>query len=214
MTRLVLASASPARRSVLRAAGIEPVVRVSDVDEDAVAAALPAGTGPREVVVELARAKARAVAATFGEATVEGDSDLVVVGCDSMLLIDGELQGKPHTPEVALARWQAMAGHFADLVTGHCVLRLRDGTVVAEAIDCSATTVHFGKPDPAELDAYIATGEPLQVAGAFTLDGLGGWFVDRIDGDPSSVVGIGLPLLRRLLQEVGVGVAQLWADRT
>ncbi|WP_327148266.1 Maf family protein [Nocardia sp. NBC_01329] len=213
MTRLVLASASPARRSVLRAAGIDPVVRVSDVDEDAVAAALPAGTGPREVVVELARAKARAVAATLSDGAIEGDPDLVVVGCDSMLLIDGELQGKPHTPEVALARWQAMAGHFADLVTGHCVLRLRDGAVTAEATDCSATTVHFGKPDPAELDAYIATGEPLQVAGAFTLDGLGGWFVDRIDGDPSSVVGIGLPLLRRLLQEVGVGVAQLWTDR-
>lgn len=212
MTRLVLASASPARRSVLRAAGIEPIVRVSEVDEDAVAAALPAGTGPREVVVELARAKARAVASTLsGEAP---DPDLVVVGCDSMLLIDGELQGKPHTPEVALARWQAMAGHFADLVTGHCVLRVRDGVVTTEAIDCSATTVHFGKPDPVELDAYIATGEPLQVAGAFTLDGLGGWFVDRIDGDPSSVVGIGLPLLRRLLQEVGVGIAQLWADRT
>ncbi|MGW5386800.1 Maf family protein [Nocardia sp. NPDC003963] len=214
MTRLVLASASPARRSVLRAAGIEPVVRVSDVDEDAVAAALPADTGPQEVVVELARAKARAVAATLTGGTAEGESDLVVVGCDSMLLIDGELQGKPHTPEVALARWQAMAGHFADLVTGHCVLRLRDGAVTAEAVDCSATTVHFGKPDPAELDAYIATGEPLQVAGAFTLDGLGGWFVDRIDGDPSSVVGIGLPLLRRLLQEVGVGVAQLWTDRS
>ncbi|MGA6208289.1 Maf family protein [Nocardia testacea] len=212
MTRLVLASASPARRSVLRAAGIEPLVRVSDVDEDAVAAALPAGTGPREVVVELARAKARAVASTLAD-NAPGP-DLVVVGCDSMLLIDGRLQGKPHTPEVALARWQAMAGHFADLVTGHCVLRVRDGVVTAEAIDCSATTVHFGKPDPAELDAYIATGEPLQVAGAFTLDGLGGWFVDRIDGDPSSVVGIGLPLLRRLLQEVGVGVAQLWADPT
>ncbi|MGW6336780.1 Maf family protein [Nocardia rhamnosiphila] len=212
MTRLVLASASPARRSVLRAAGIEPIVRVSDVDEDAVAAALPADTGPREVVVELARAKARAVASTLADDAP--DPDLVVVGCDSMLLIDGALQGKPHTPEVALARWQAMAGHFADLVTGHCVLRVRDGVVTAEAIDCSATTVHFGKPDPAELDAYIATGEPLQVAGAFTLDGLGGWFVDRIDGDPSSVVGIGLPLLRRLLQDVGVGVAQLWADRT
>ncbi|MEU4839922.1 Maf family protein [Nocardia testacea] len=212
MTRLVLASASPARRSVLRAAGIEPLVRVSDVDEDAVAAALPAGTGPREVVVELARAKARAVASTLADDAP--GPDLVVVGCDSMLLIDGRLQGKPHTPEVALARWQAMAGHFADLVTGHCVLRVRDGVVTAEAIDCSATTVHFGKPDPAELDAYIATGEPLQVAGAFTLDGLGGWFVDRIDGDPSSVVGIGLPLLRRLLQEVGVGVAQLWADHT
>lgn len=212
MTRLVLASASPARRSVLRAAGIEPLVRVSDVDEDAVAAALPAGTGPREVVVELARAKAHAVASSLADDAP--GPDLVVVGCDSMLLIDGRLQGKPHTPEVALARWQAMAGHFADLVTGHCVLRVRDGIVTAEAIDCSATTVHFGKPDPAELDAYIATGEPLQVAGAFTLDGLGGWFVDRIDGDPSSVVGIGLPLLRRLLQEVGVGVAQLWADHT
>ncbi|MEU4313386.1 nucleoside triphosphate pyrophosphatase [Nocardia sp. NPDC024068] len=211
MTRLVLASASPARRSVLRAAGIEPVVRVSDVDEDAVAAALPADTGPREIVVELARAKAQAVAATLiGEIASLGN-DLVVVGCDSMLLIDGELQGKPHTPEVARARWQAMAGHYADLVTGHCVLRLRDGTVIAEVTDCSATTVHFGTPDPAELDSYIATGEPLQVAGAFTLDGLGGWFVDRIDGDPSSVVGIGLPLLRRLLQKVGVGIAQLWA---
>ena len=209
MTRLVLASASPARRSVLRAAGIEPIVRVSDVDEDAVAAALPAGTGPREIAVELARAKARAVAATLA---VDGSADLVVVGCDSMLLIDGELQGKPHTAEVAQARWQAMAGNNADLLTGHCVLRLVSGAVTAEALDCSATTVHFGKPDPAELDAYIATGEPLQVAGAFTLDGLGGWFVDRIEGDPSSVVGIGLPLLRRLLQEVGVGIDRLWAD--
>ncbi|WP_280417835.1 Maf family protein [Nocardia carnea] len=209
MTRLVLASASPARRSVLRAAGIEPIVRVSDVDEDAVAAALPAGTGPREIVVELARAKARAVAATLAG---DGSADLVVVGCDSMLLIDGELQGKPHTAEVAQARWQAMAGNNADLLTGHCVLRLVSGGVTAEALDCSATTVHFGKPDPAELDAYIATGEPLQVAGAFTLDGLGGWFVDRIEGDPSSVVGIGLPLLRRLLQEVGVGIDRLWAD--
>ncbi|MEU1985345.1 nucleoside triphosphate pyrophosphatase [Nocardia sp. NPDC019395] len=211
MTRLVLASASPARRSVLRAAGIEPLVRISDVDEDAVAAALPADTGPHQIVVELARAKARTVAAALAGEKPGPDDDLVVVGCDSMLLIDGVLQGKPHTPEVAQERWQAMAGHYADLVTGHCVLRLRAGTVTAEAVDCSATTVHFGKPDPAELDAYIATGEPLRVAGAFTLDGLGGWFVDRIDGDPSSVVGIGLPLLRRLLQEVGVGIAQLWA---
>lgn len=212
MTRLVLASASPARRSVLRAAGIEPIVRVSDVDEDAVAAALPADTGPRRIVVELARAKARTVAATLTGGGSGPDEDFVVVGCDSMLLIGDELQGKPHTAEVARTRWQAMAGNNADLLTGHCVLRLRSGAVTAEAVDCSATTVHFGKPDPAELDAYIATGEPLQVAGAFTLDGLGGWFVDRIDGDPSSVVGIGLPLLRGLLQEVGVGIDRLWAD--
>ncbi|MGV9820460.1 nucleoside triphosphate pyrophosphatase [Nocardia xishanensis] len=205
-TTLILASASPTRREVLRSAGIDPVVRVSDVDEDAVAAALPAGTAPQTVVVELARAKAAAVAATVPEFA----ADCVVVGCDSMLLVDGVLQGKPHTPEVARARWADMAGRSADLITGHCVLRMRGGEIVAEAVDCSATTVHFAKPDPGELDAYIATGEPLQVAGAFTLDGLGGWFVDRIDGDPSSVIGIGLPLLRRLLGDVGVGIAQLW----
>lgn len=206
MTRLVLASASPARRAVLRSAGIEPVVRISDVDEDAVAAALPPGTAPEVVVVELARAKARSVAATIPDFA----ADCVVVGCDSMLLVDGELQGKPHTPEVARARWSEMAGRSADLITGHCVLRMRDGEIIAQSVDCSSTTVHFAKPEPEELDAYIATGEPLQVAGAFTLDGMGGWFVDRIDGDPSSVIGIGLPLLRRLLGDIGVGIAQLW----
>ncbi|WP_280404412.1 nucleoside triphosphate pyrophosphatase [Nocardia brasiliensis] len=208
MTAFVLASASPARREVLRSAGIDPVVRVSAVDEDAVAAALPAGTAPQVVVVELAKAKALAVAATIPELS----ADCVVVGCDSMLLVDGELQGKPHTAAVARARWGEMAGRSADLVTGHCVLRLRDGECTAEALDCSSTTVHFGKPEPDELDAYIATGEPLQVAGAFTLDGLGGWFIDRIEGDPSSVIGIGLPLLRRLLGDVGVAVTQLWGD--
>ncbi|MBF6337511.1 septum formation inhibitor Maf [Nocardia abscessus] len=206
MTRLILASASPARREVLRSAGIDPIVRVSAVDEDAVAAALPEGTPPQTVVVELARAKAAAVAADIPELA----ADCVVVACDSMLLVDGELQGKPHTPEVARARWGDMAGRSADLVTGHCVLRMRDGQITAEAVDCSSTTVHFAKPEPDELDAYIATGEPLQVAGAFTLDGLGGWFVDRIDGDPSSVIGIGLPLLRRLLGDIGIGVTQLW----
>ncbi|MFR9753492.1 nucleoside triphosphate pyrophosphatase [Nocardia sp. 004] len=206
MTRLVLASASPARREVLRSAGIDPVVRVSEVDEDAVAAALPADTAAQQVVVELARAKATAVIANLHEFS----HDCVVVACDSMLLLDGELQGKPHTPEIARARWGDMAGRSADLVTGHCVVRLQDHQVTAEAVDYSSTTVHFAKPEPDELDAYIATGEPLRVAGAFTLDGLGGWFVDRIDGDPSSVIGIGLPLLRRLLGKVGIGITQLW----
>ncbi|WP_067448003.1 nucleoside triphosphate pyrophosphatase [Nocardia alba] len=208
MTRLVLASASPARLRILRTAGIDPVVRVSGVDEDAVSAALPAGTSSHDVVVALARAKAADVAASIPEF----DADCVVVGCDSMLLVDGQLQGKPHTPEVARERWAAMAGRDADLVTGHCVLRLRDGAIVAESAECSSTTVYFAKPTPAELDTYIASGEPLKVAGAFTLDGLGGWFVDRIEGDPSSVIGIGLPLLRRLLEDVGVGVTQLWRD--
>ncbi|NKY86431.1 nucleoside triphosphate pyrophosphatase [Nocardia veterana] len=230
MTGFVLGSASPARLQVLRSAGLDPVVRISDVDEDAIAAALPADTPPAGVVTALAEAKARTVAAALSADAAAADrnpaapdlqgvlaapasrliDDCVVVGCDSMLLVDGVLQGKPHTPEVARARWAEMAGRSADLLTGHCVLRLRDGAIVADARDCSTTTVHFAEPEPAELDAYIATGEPLQVAGAFTLDGMGGWFVDRIDGDPSSVIGIGLPLLRRLLGEVGVGIAQLW----
>ncbi|MBF6334034.1 nucleoside triphosphate pyrophosphatase [Nocardia transvalensis] len=210
MTGFVLASASPARLQVLRSAGLEPLVRVSDVDEDAVAAALPAGTPPEGVVVALARAKAEAVAAELISYGAEITADCVLVGCDSMLLVDGVLQGKPRTPEVARARWAAMAGRSADLLTGHCVLRLREGRIVNRADDCSCTTVHFAKPEPEDLEAYLATGEPLEVAGAFTLDGRGGWFVDRIDGDPSSVIGIGLPLLRRLLGDVGVSVAQLW----
>ncbi|QLY32051.1 Maf family protein [Nocardia huaxiensis] len=213
MTIFVLGSQSPARLGVLRNAGVEPVVVVSHVDEDAVAAALPAGTTPDRVVVELARAKALEVAEQLAaDSGAAAYADSVVVGCDSMLLVDGVLQGKPQTAEVARARWGQMAGRSADLLTGHCVLRVRDGAVVAESSDCSSTTVHFAKPEPDELDAYIATAEPLQVAGAFTLDGRGGWFVDRIDGDPSSVIGIGLPLVRRLLADVGVGIAQLWGD--
>jgi septum formation protein len=216
VTSFVLGSSSPARLAVLRAAGLDPLVRVSAVDEDAVAAALPTGTPPQGVVVALARAKAEAVAtALVAENAVSPAgapiaADGVVVGCDSMLLVDGVLQGKPLTAEVARSRWAVLAGRSADLLTGHCVLRMREGRVVVSAQECSRTTVHFAKPEPEELDAYIATGEPLQVAGAFTLDGRGGWFVDRIDGDPSSVIGIGLPLVRRLLRDVGVAVAHLW----
>ncbi|MBJ8338442.1 septum formation inhibitor Maf [Antrihabitans sp. YC3-6] len=220
MTTFILASASPARLKVLRAAGLEPVVRVSDVDEDAVAAALPAGTTPEGVVVALAQAKARTVAAELsagldGVCWLDGADafDSVLVGCDSMLHIASELQGKPLTVEVARQRWATMAGRSGELLTGHCVLRLRDGKVVAAASGCTTTTVHFGSPTDADLTAYLASGEPLQVAGAFTLDGLGGWFVEKIDGDPSSVIGIGLPLVRRLLSEVGVSISDLWDRR-
>lgn len=204
--RFVLASASPARLSVLRSAGVEPVVIVSDVDEEALIDELGSEAGPEHVVTELARAKAHDVLPRLGGA----DSDTVVVGCDSMLLIDGELQGKPGTVDVARARWKAMAGRHATLLTGHCVLRTEGGKVVEETAECSGTVVHFSTPSDADLEAYLASGEPLQVAGSFTLDSLGGWFVDRIDGDPSSVIGIGLPLVRRLLGTVGVGIAELW----
>lgn len=207
MTRLVLASASPARRTVLRKAGIEPYVHVSGVDEDAIQAALGPRATPQHVVTELARAKAAAVLPALPADIV---ADAVVIGCDSMLLIDGELQGKPHHADVARARWRSMAGRSGTLLTGHCVLRVRDGAQVAEAAADSATVVHFGTPSGDDLEAYLDSGEPMQVAGAFTLDGLGGWFIDRIEGDPSSVIGIGLPLVRRLLGEVGVGIAELW----
>ncbi|MGW0017790.1 Maf family protein [Rhodococcus sp. NPDC003382] len=208
MTRLVLASASPARLSVLRAAGVEPLVLVSGVDEDAIVASLGPDTAPEVVVTELARAKAADVVPRLSG---DGVDDAVVVGCDSMLHIDGRLQGKPGTAEVARARWRSMAGRSADLLTGHSLLRVRDGEIVAEASAHSGTTVYFGTPTDDELEAYLASGEPLQVAGAFTLDSLGGWFIERLEGDPSSVIGIGLPLVRRLLGEVGVSVADLWS---
>jgi septum formation protein len=203
--RFVLASASPARLTVLRAAGIEPSVVVSGVDEDAVMASLPDPT-PAELVTELSTAKADVVA----EVVKATHSDAVVVGCDSMLSIGGEMVGKPGTVEVARKRWQVMAGHTGELLTGHTVIRVQNGAVTQRARASQTTTVRFAEPSEAELEAYFATGEPLAVAGAFTLDGLGGWFVEGIDGDPSSVVGISLPLTRRLLAQVGVSVTDLW----
>ncbi|AHI01325.1 Maf family protein [Kutzneria viridogrisea] len=204
--RLVLGSASPARLSVLRSAGVEPLVRVSGVDEDAVAATLTDPT-PAELVSALAAAKAQAVVTALA-----GDlAEAVVIGCDSMLaMADGEVVGKPKDSEQARARWARMAGTTGELLTGHAVRRIAGGEVVASADGAQTTRVRFGHPTEQDLDAYLASEEPLAVAGAFTLDGLGGWFVEGIDGDPSSVIGISLPLTRRLLAEVGVSVAELW----
>ena len=198
--RLILASQSPARLSVLRSAGVEPVVRVSGVDEDALIASLDNPT-PEETVVVLSAAKAEAI---------EHDDECVVVGCDSMLLFEGELVGKPGTPEVALERWRRVAGKSGVLITGHTVLRVSAGEIVGRASAAESTTVRFGTPSEEELEAYIATGEPLHVAGGFTIDGRGGWFIDGIDGDHTSVIGISLPLTRRLLSQVGVSVSALW----
>jgi len=203
--RVVLASASPARRALLRAAGVEPLVEVAGIDEDALLAGLP-GRDPAEQVTALATAKAATVADRLAAAL----PDAVVIGCDSMLHIGGELVGKPGEPGRARARWQAMAGRSGELVTGHCVLRLRGHAVTATASGAAATTVRLGTPSPAELEAYIGTGEPLAVAGAFTLDGYGSWFVEGIDGDPSNVIGLSLPLVRRLLAAVDVCVTDLW----
>jgi septum formation protein len=207
MTRVVLGSASAGRLRVLRSAGIDPLVAVSGVDEDAIIERLGCDADPESVVNTLAEAKAAAVCR---ELDGHVSADCVVIGCDSMLFIDGRLSGKPGTPEETRRRWQTMAGREGKLFTGHCLLRVRDGAVGARAIDAAVTTVRFGMPTEAELDAYIDSGEPLGVAGAFTLDGLGGWFVDGVDGDPSNVVGLGLAVTRRLFQSVGLSIVDLW----
>ena len=271
---LILASQSSGRLATLRAAGVEPIVRVSDVDEPAVLAALarerraagsPGPSGAQQVQA-LARAKALAVADTFkadppkpgpvepgpveasalkvgpaGAGTPKADpleassrgvvrpgsggrdaderagkrdaaamsAGAFVVGCDSMLEIDGRVVGKPGDPETAVERWRSMRGATGILHTGHTLVRLPDG---ATAEGVSSTVVHFARPSDAEIEAYVATGEPLWCAGAFTIDGLGGAFVEGVEGDPHGVVGLSLPLLRRLVIELGGSWTDLWAQ--
>ena len=199
MTAIVLASASPARLAVLRAAGLEPEVVVSGVDETAFSAGPPA-----ELAGQLAQAKAAAVAADLPDRL----AGALVIGCDSLLDLDGRALGKPASGAEAAARWREMAGRTGTLVTGHCVINAATGQ---QAAAVAATAVRFGTPSEREIAAYVASGEPLAVAGAFTLDGRGGWFVDGIDGDHGNVLGISLPLLRRLLADLGFGVTELWA---
>ena len=208
---LLLASQSPARLATLRAAGISPLVRVSGVDEDAVLARAQADAdgslAPHEAVLALARAKAEAVAAV-----AEHDADLLLA-CDSMLEIDGAVVGKPHDPAVATHRWRTMRGRSGVLHTGHWLLDTRpaaeDGTGRSLGATAS-TTVRFADLTDEEIDAYVATGEPLSVAGGFTVDGLGGAFVTATDGDYHNVVGLSLPLLRTLVAELGVAWPRLW----
>ncbi|MDQ3274654.1 MAG: Maf-like protein [Actinomycetota bacterium] len=196
--RLVLASASPARLATLRRAGIEPEVVVSGVDESYV----EGSSSAVEAALELARRKAGAVADRLGPPAA------VVIGCDSVLELDGQVHGKPADADEAVARWRRMRGRFGVLHTGHWVLDTDTGLSVSAT---ASTTVWFAEVDDDEITAYVATGEPLQVAGAFTVDGLGGAFVTGIEGDHHNVVGISLPLLRRLLADLGVRWIDLWA---
>lgn len=195
--RLVLASQSPARLGLLRNAGLAPEVIVSGVDEDAITAPTPA-----ELARVLAEAKAAAVAARAEAAGA------LVVGCDSVLELDGQALGKPADAEDATARWKAMRGRSGVLRTGHCVTDTATGRSVSAT---ASTTVRFGEPTDAEIAAYVASGEPLHVAGAFTLDGRSAPFVEGIDGDHGNVIGLSLPLLRALLAELGISITDLWA---
>lgn len=194
MVRMVLASQSPARLATLRAAGIEPEVVVSGVDESQVRTHDPAN-----LAAALAQLKCRAVAAGVD------DPDALVVGCDSVLAFEGEILGKPGDADTARARWRRMRGRSGVLHSGHCVRRGE-----REVVDSASTVVHFADVSDAEIDAYVATGEPLHVAGAFTIDGLGGAFVRGIEGDHHCVVGISLPLLRDLVADLGVTWTDLW----
>lgn len=189
----MLASASPARLRLLTDAGLRPEVIVSGVCEDDV-------TGPPvDMVRALAVRKARAVAASL--------QDALVIGCDSLLELDGAALGKPSSAPEAVARWRSMRGRSGTLLTGHCVIDTGSGR---EAVDVCATLVRFGQPTDAEIDAYVATGEPLAVAGAFTLDGRSSAFLDGIDGDAGNVIGLSLPLLRSLLARLDISLVDQW----
>lgn len=228
--RFVLASASTGRRRVLENAGLDVQVQVSDVDEDAVLAKFAAESDPSHVVCALARAKANAVAQRIGP------DPALVLGCDSMLFVDGHLAGKPHTAQVALERWKQQSGGVSILYTGHCLIltsgaehgESRPETLCApptkftsalfescedgqrQITAASFANIHFAQLSQEEGVAYVASKEPLEVAGAFTIDRLGGPFIDHIEGDPHGVVGVSLPLVRRMAKHLGIFWPDLW----
>jgi septum formation protein len=209
--RLYLASTSPARLWLLRNAGIEPVVVPSQVDEPLAVAAAEAEHGTLEashMVQLLAKAKAEAIiGAEVDGAPIDG----IIVGGDSVFEVDGVVYGKPHHPEIAAERWHRQRGRTGLLHSGHWVIDHRGGEVRGAAGAVAEASVSFvGDMTDAEIEAYVASGEPLQVAGAFTIDSLGGPFIERIDGDPSTVVGMSLPTLRRLIRSLGVEWTELW----
>ena len=218
MTRLILASQSPARTKLLSNAGIAHEVLVSDVDEDAVQTRYGV-TDPHDTALLLARAKAEAVASL-----PEADGALVI-GCDSVFEFDGEAHGKPYTAEVAKERMLRMSGSMGVLHTGHWLVDCRDTNGSDNSEDgndggaagsgatlgsVSSAEVHFMEMSEAESDTYIATGEPLQCAGSFTIDGYGGAFIRKVDGDPHTVVGLSISTLRALLGQARVNVTELW----
>lgn len=216
---LVLASQSPARRRILQEAGITPIIKVSQVDEDSILDRIP-DASPAEKVCALAEAKGRAVASAICagqfppyEAALPED-ECVLVACDSMLEASGELLGKPHNPQVALARVKALSKAHTTLWSGHYLADMRcdkDGwQVLREDTRPSSTDIHFGSINDEEARAYVASGEPLEVAGSFTIDGLGGAFIEAIEGDHHNVIGISLPLIRTMMADMGLQWVNLW----
>lgn len=194
LPKFVLASASPARRRLLQNAGIEPVVCISDFDESQVQL-----SDPIALVETLAQHKAQAVAHQFNPA--------LVLGCDSVLSVQGEIHGKPASPEEAIARWQMMRGNVGILYTGHALIDTSSDKIL---VRCGTTKVYFADVSDRAIAAYIATGEPLQCAGCFALEGRGGLFVEKLEGCHSNVIGLSLPLLRQMLTDLGYEITDFW----
>lgn len=207
MTRLVLASSSPARLSLLKAAGIDPEVVTPTADEQALSERFQQSNplaSTSELVQYLADVKAKSVIEdqkTYGA---------LVLGGDSALEFQGAALGKPHLPEVAIERWKQLRGKFGVLHSGHCLIDNRDPAAVKVVSKTSSTKVYFANITDDEIEAYVATNEPLKVAGAFTIDGIGGAFIERIEGDAHTVVGLSLGVLRELTRELGVEYTSLW----
>ncbi len=192
----VLASASPARKRLLQSIGIEPIVRPSDFDESQVQL-----TDPLTLVEELALGKANVIAPQFA------NTQTLVMGCDSVLAIQGEIYGKPETPEIAIARWQTMRGQIGQLYTGHALIDMQQQRTVVQT---GITQVYFADVCDREIEAYVATGEPLKCAGCFALEGKGGAFVEKIDGCHTNVIGLSLPLLRHMMMQLGHQITDFW----
>ena len=192
--KFVLASASPARRRLLQNAGIEPIVRVSDFDESQSKL-----SDPKQLVNTLAQSKAEVVAAEFESA--------LIMGCDSVLFVNGEIYGKPVDAAEAIARWQKMRGQIGELYTGHALIDLSQNQTL---LRCQVTRVYFAQISDRAIEAYVATGEPLKCAGGFALEGRGGLFVEKLEGCHSNVIGLSLPLLRQMLADLGYDVIDFW----
>ena len=198
---LILASASPARLLLLENAGFTPIVCRSNFDESQIQL-----SDPSELVQTLARCKAEVVAQQFMTPDSE-HSPLLLLGCDSVLALNGEIYGKPETPEVAIARWQTMRGSVGELYTGHALMDVTKGNSL---VRCQVTKVHFAPASDRQIESYVATGEPLNCAGCFAIDGRGGLFVEKLEGCHSNVIGLSLPLLRQMISDLGYDVADFW----
>jgi septum formation protein len=196
--RFILASASTARRRLLQSVGIEAIVQPSYFDEDSIQV-----RSPGDLVQALAKAKAESVVRDLADL----GGPTLVLGCDSVLAIDGEIYGKPADAQAAIDRWRSMRGRVGQLFTGHVLI---DYASRRQVVRCGVTAVHFAPVSDGEIDAYVATGEPLNCAGCFALEGKGGLFVEKLEGCHTNVIGLSLPLLRRMLAELGYGVTDFW----